>query len=606
MDDAIPLLDTPKRKSIQSRADALRTALKDFERSFAAKNDGRKPSKEDIKTDAVVAAKYKEYNKVRDVLAGRLSLDVLHAPQTRRRHEHTRTDSAISLTPNRPRHIVNTPSKARLHPNDIDPYDAPSSISPKVIPSAIGPTPRRDGTVLGIFDLLPRSGSARTATSQETPSSRKRKIDWLFDTQDGDKGLNVAIAQTPSQRRSKQAENGPGSMLTITPRSHVLNTGRRQHSKTPASEGKKFMLNHFFATPSAIRFATMIDADDADVHAKSPAQSSKTPLRDIVLGRSPSKDDGAVVTMDATPPYLKRSFSFKERLLSASAGSTTVSSSWKNATSPTLRRAGPRTLRHAKFGPKPLSQMIADLQSQSAEVRDEHDDDLDALREMESTKLNILVGDSQVEETPTEVDHGPSAEPVRTWTKKGQKRTTRRVIMRPVRMKPAELPKFVAAEEDDDDELALDNQCDDEDDVNDTSRMEETQIDSAIGPEPESDVDSELDYLIAQAERDGDEDEFFPENEQCTTSPRKGAGAKKKASATSRQPQLESDISGKRISKTSSRHKGKKAALGTEGDEVAMRTINPNAHSHMNFRSLKIKNKNSKAKGRGRYGRGRR
>lgn len=618
MDEAIPLLDTPKRKSIQLQADALRASLKDFERNFAAANNGRKPSKDDIKADAAIAAKYRDYNKVRDVLSGKLGLDALNGAPPRRKNEHTRRDSAISLTPRRPRHTEHTPSKAtRLHPNEIDPYDAPSSASPKVMLSAIGPTPRRDGTVLGIFDLLPRSGStARTTTSHETLSSRKRKIDLVFETQDGDRGVNLAaVAQTPSQRPSKRAGKVAEQTMppTTTPRS-CMKTGRRQHSKTPVSEGKRFMLNHFFATPSAVRFVTMIDAEDGDaanvhVHAaKTPVQgggvigSSKTPLRDTVLGLSPSKSEAGA---DATPPYLKRSFSFKERLLSASASSSvTTSSAWKRATSPNSSRAGPRALRHAKFGPKPLSQMIADLQSQNqSEQGDEHDDDLDALRELEFNEVNVLVNDSQANEYPAQADDASTAEPLRTWKKKGQKRTTRRVIMRPVRLKPADPPSFVAADddedgEDDEDELALDHKQGDERDTNGVSRVEETQPDFSVmpeRPEPGSDADSDLDYLIAEAEQD-DEDEFLPDKEPTVTLQRKRGSAKTRKNANP------NDVPGQPVTKT----RGKKGSAKNGADEAVTRTINPNAYSHMNFRSLKIKNKNSKAKGRGRFGRGRR
>ncbi|KAL2441368.1 DNA replication regulator sld2 [Exophiala dermatitidis] len=650
MDDSIPLLDTPKRKTIQSQADALRASLKDFERNFAAANNGRKPGKEDIKADATIAAKYKEYNKVRDVLAGKLSLDTLYAPpappphQSRRRH--TRTDSAISLTPRRPRNgngTKGTPSKARLHPNEIDPYDAPpASASPKVILSAIGPTPRRDGTVLGIFDLLPRSGSTvKTTISQDTPASRKRKIDALVEAQDENRNpnSNLPVAQTPSHRRrsSRTMDGGaeePLPTTTTTPRS-CLNTGRRlQHSKTPVSEGKKFMLNHFFATPSAVRFATMMHDDteepDHDVELHAEGTPAKTPLRDTVLGLSPSSKH------DATPPYLKRSFSFKERLLSASASAdsaTVSSSSLKHAvTSPTASRAGPRTLRQAKFGPKPLSQMIAELQNQnenqtqtqSAEqvYHDDQEDEesLEALRELESNEVNVLIGDSQVGGNGNHADHSLNLEPVRTYKKKGQKRTTRRVIMRPVRMKPAAAPKFVAAaddDEDDDDEenedplLALSSERGDHRNGNDVSRVAETQVISAdvSQSEPVSAEDHDFDYLISQAEQDGGdyidtEDEYLPEQ-------REGGGEDldEDASATPRRKGSSSTIGkakttakGKKVSSNSSNKKGNADADGQAG---TTRTIDPNAYSHMNFRSLKIKNKNSKAKGRGRFGRGR-
>ncbi|KIV81768.1 hypothetical protein PV11_03930 [Exophiala sideris] len=605
MDHAITLLDTPKKASLQKQADTLRATLKEYERTFAAAHDGRKPDKREIKADGAIATKYTEYNKVRDVLAGKLSLDALNPPQPRARH--TRTDSAISLTPHRSRHKT-TPSKSRAHPSEFDPYDAPSSISPKALPLAIGPTPRRDGTVLGIFDMLPPSGSGRS--SQTTPSSRKRKRDAVLDGEGG-----AVLARTPSQRRSQPTD----THLATTPGSRTT-PGQRKHSKTPVSEGKRFMLDHFFTTPSAVRFSNLVQDDS---NTTTPPVHSKTPLRDALLGLSPAKGSQAADTApDATPPYLKRSFSFKERLLSASGSGSRPpsSSSYKGIMSPSKTRTGPRTLRHVQFAPKPLSQMIAELESQKNETRQvdnrndnevEDDDDLEALREMEATEVNVLVDDSQLR---ADISNGADAqqEPTRVWKKKGQKRTTRRVIMRPVKWKPA--TSKTTAENDSEDELALDNaQADElEEEEEAVSRVEETQfIHAHVNASDELDADSDIDYLIAEAEAeqddasagagharsdDGpeDDDEFLPELADLESAPRTGrvSGGKSK-------PGPPKGASEKSSSKKIKIKDGKEDGANT-------RMINPNAYSHMNFKSLKIKNKNSKAKGRGRFGRGRR
>jgi hypothetical protein len=45
------------------------------------------------------------------------------------------------------------------YPNLLDSYDSPSSASPRqYLVTAIGPTPQRDGKVLGLSDLLSNSG----------------------------------------------------------------------------------------------------------------------------------------------------------------------------------------------------------------------------------------------------------------------------------------------------------------------------------------------------------------------------------------------------------------------------------------------------------------
>ncbi|OAP59009.1 hypothetical protein AYL99_06306 [Fonsecaea erecta] len=611
MDTSIPLPDTPTRVSLQSQADTLRLDLKEYERTFVARNGGRKPGKGDIKADAVIAAKYKEYSRVRDVLAGKRGIDTLNTPHRHQSaHRHGRTDSAISLTPHRGRKSF-SPSRASRHPNEIDPYDPPSSISPKVIPKAIGPTPRRDGTVLGIFDLLPNSVSRRSVES--TPGSRKRKINEIYDGAGDNDSRQVPVAQTPSQKQRQSSYTGDVGLQATTP-STKLSAGNRLHFKTPISEGKKFMLDHFFTTPSAVRFATMVSGDDdADVTIQ-----SKTPLRDFVLKTSPAKDTemgkgGLLIANgnDCTPPYLKRSFSFKERLFAVSGASA-------GKLSPTSNRPGPRrSLVYAKCAPKPLSQIIADLEQNKQETQqrnDDDEDDLDALREMEANEINVLVNDSQTADAvPTTEATGDEPAP-RVWKKKGQKRTTRRVIMRPVKMKPSAAPKFVAEEEDDDeaedigreeseDELALAHESTfGEPDGSDTEDI--------TAEHHESDDDGFYDPDTCE-----EADEVVPRNDRPVN--RRKAASKSKTSSSTMVP--ESQLfpnSDKPVKGNPGRTKpkskaSKTASSGSTGQDEMMTTtrkINPNAYAHMNFRSLKIKNKNSRAKraGGGRFSRGRR
>jgi hypothetical protein len=609
MDEAIALLDTPKRKSLQSQAETLRVELKEYERAFAAEHDGRKPHRDEIKANQSIAGKYQQYQNIRQVLAGKRGLEVLKTPKRQHttRARHGRTDSAISLTPHRLRNRF-TPTKTHVHPNDIDPYDPPSSTSSRVLPHAIGPTPRRDGTVLGIFDMLSNSGSRNS--SQATPSSRKRKIDALYGNEGHHEAGHTEVAQTPSQKPRPTASSLEGALAAATPRS-TMATGKRNHSKTPISEGKKFMLNHFFATPSAVRFAGMIGDDD---EATPPGQS-KTPLRDLILGITPTqnKNEAQTSANDATPPYLKRSFSFKERLLSASGD--------KAPASTIARRSLSGMLRQGQFAPKPLSQIIADrqqAQDQESQFQrnedqdeDEDEDDLDALREMEAGEVNVLVEDSQIidDSNPAVNNGNPEAdEHVPAWKKKGQKRTTRRVIMRPVRSQPAapptrkQKPKAKAVVDEEDEEGG-----ESDEDNNNVSFIEETQlVDTPAASEPDFE-DSDLDFLDDEAgqenktrQDDSDEaDEFHPDED----GPSKRKSKSRAAPSTKKSTSKPTKEPGGTLSK---QPKSKKATKDLDKKEESGRMINPNAYSHMNFRSLKIKNKNSKAKGRGRFGRGRR
>ncbi len=365
--DTVELLDTPKRTALSSRSTTLRTKLKDWEKSFAASHDGRKPGKDDIKANLELAETYKEYNRVRDVLAGKLGAEALQSPSARNTGKSRRrvTGQSSDLTTS----ITTTPRRRReserhgvptSHPNQLDPYDAPPSASPRpYLRNTIGPTPQRDGKVLGLFDLLSNSGRS----SQATPSTRKRKINAV-QTIPGEQinGRDTSmIAQTPSRKRPR-SDDIRGDLLE-----HLdggpESASRLRHSRTPASEGKKFMLSQFFATPNAMRFASIAEETEDSLAPITPNGIDQTPLRTHVLGSR--RNDGAGTHMpgpDATPAYLKRSYSFKDRLLSVSNSSTVASRT--NASqdlsfpSPTSVRTGPPTLRRYKSGPKPLSEIV--------------------------------------------------------------------------------------------------------------------------------------------------------------------------------------------------------------------------------------------------------
>jgi hypothetical protein len=136
-------------------------------------------------------------------------------------------------------------------------------------PSVIGPTPQRDGIVLGLFDLLP--------------------------------------AETPSKKRSVLTDVAPNALRT--PSKKILETAdgaslqsRARGEKTPLSAGKRFMLNQFatpkrrkleeddtptsalkgFATPAFLRRDNMLGAiDEVDENTPRPA-----PWKRMSMGKS--------------------------------------------------------------------------------------------------------------------------------------------------------------------------------------------------------------------------------------------------------------------------------------------------------------------------------
>ncbi|KAK5098977.1 hypothetical protein LTR70_000902 [Exophiala xenobiotica] len=549
--DREPLLDSPKRAHLHAQSIELRAALKTFERTFAEQN-GRKPKQNDIKNDPSVAVKYKQYHKVQDVLVGRLAYEKLYATKPLRKSKdeaHRRQDSGVGSSPReQQRSLQETPRKSS-QPFELDPYDVRNTASPKsMLMNAIAPTPHRDGKVLGLFDLLQGPGSGKSSAATPSSSARKRKVDELYQDTPARRSP-LKVIQTPSHRSGKKQ----GDLLQFlgeTPQKSS-GIGMGKHSRTPQSEGKRFQLSQFFATPSTQRF--LFSSEDGGA-------MERTPLRDTILGRTPQKQIDTA-GLDATPTYLKRSTSFKDRLLSATQTPTVPEFARPN---PATKRTGPPTLKHFRSSTSNILTM-SDIQPRQSKQRQQlgeqgndnvHDDDLEALRELEGQDQSphVLVEDSQLNiQLPASGDEEGSR-PLRPYKKKGQKRTTRKSTIRPISQAKASVqPKFVAADG-----------FDEEDDEGDRDeKVEETTIMS--DDEQGSDFDGSA----------NEEDVAKPKVKR-----RKGAPSKESTKTTK--------------------------TVGKSKKQAGM--INPNAQSHTNYRSLKIKNNNSKAKGggRGRFGRGRR
>ncbi len=595
--DKARVLDMNDRSRLASACYELRAELKEWEKSFADTTSGRKPGKEDIKKNVDIAAKYKTYYWTRDALDGKKDLQSssVRSPYVRKHKSSSLRRSEQDHGRTSTQTLFATPRKARLslpesHPSILDPYDAPpQSVSPHpyVFKNAIGPTPQRDGKILGLFDCLSNSGS--------TPSTRKRKADMLEETPGGRN-----VAQTPSRKPTK----GNGDLLEHLGES----SGGRRNSRTPVSDGKKFLFSQFFATPSTMRFAAIAEEDPSDAVGKTGLD--QTPLRSKVLGRR--AEDGASIgnILETTPAYLKRTTSFNQRLLTASGSNPqqTGSNSALAFTSPSAVRRGPIM---RPFKGRALSEILRGLR----QMEDNDDEDeMDALREVEGNDLNVLVGDIQdVADPPAMMQ-----EPVRTWKKKGQKRTTRKVIMRP----SVALRKPRDAEFDEGDDSAADNAV---------AKVVETQTPAAADqtrPEDEDSPDdleplleaddrhnkenrnhvhapSNANNQLANSDSDPDFDELAstppPKKRKIHTTSTHEADQK---ADTTKPPTAKSAKPSKKVVDQEQATATKQSKEKKQGNKKG--SINPNAHSHLNFRSLKIRNKNSKGKGRFGGGRGRR
>ncbi|TFB07101.1 DNA replication regulator SLD2 [Trichoderma ghanense] len=425
-------MDDTSKKEYEAKAQKVRTDLKQWEADWAKTHEGKKPGREDIKNNPVIAQKYKDYNKLRDIIAGKLP-PLPDTSTSKQKHEKRKSDAAPAGTPMKRAKHAETPSKRMAPPSGEEYMNSPAVsrklFSPTPITS-IGPTPQRDGKVLGLFDLLVEREFKSPLKGANRPAS--------------------SVHATPSKRRSSLSDDA------------AANLGR-----TPSSASKRKL----FSTPMKKR--------DGQNMAGTPSSVSKLQFD--------------------TPAFLKR------HSLPTLDENTTFDA-------PPLRL--PR---------KPLVRGLSEIVASLRKVEEEQlDDDLEALREMEAEaeaasggpppqppvkpqkpepKQDILEPDSQAKQlplggfddegmydSPTEEAVDRDGRPMKIFKKKGQKRTTRRVNMRPVRTKrPAN--------------LAEDNESDDfEDGDQDTVPDTQARIDkSDIAGESDGDFEDGDDTPDAEA-----------------------------------------------------------------------------------------------------------
>ncbi|KAI1491707.1 DNA replication/checkpoint protein [Biscogniauxia mediterranea] len=400
-------MDDLERQKYEAMSSQLRTDLKRFEAEWAQSNGGKKPGRNDIKKNPEIAHKYKKYNQVRDVLSGKIpppsSKETCKDPSKARKRK---SDEGLDQTPTKRSRATETPSKNRYQDIQENGFETPSArklFSPPV-PTSVGPTPQRDGRILGLFDLLTETEENTPQKSRDGESPRKK-----------DK-----IQSTPSKRSASEMEE--------------VKLGR-----TPMSSSKRIMLDTFM-TPLKNR-------DNNSGATRTPTSVSKLQF--------------------ATPSFLRR------------------------APLPTVDENGeyvaPAPLR---FPRKPLGRSLSSVVAGLRKLEEEElDDDLEAMREAENEgsmsqptkptakpiakpKDDVLEPDSQkpqllggfddegLYDSPDEEQVGRNGQPLKVYKKKGQKRTTRRVNMRPTRAKRPDQSTEAEPGDDDDDEVVPETQFD--------------------------------------------------------------------------------------------------------------------------------------------------
>lgn len=465
-----------------------------------------------------IANKYKLYDKIRLALS--------RSTQSCKRpcdHDNQRPDTSAGSSDS----ITSTKSHKRhkrpklyhqTRPIVIDPYDRPTStlLTPSKARTSIAPTPQRDGKVLGLFDGLSSGSVSRCSVS------RKALLSVTGNTQ-------ITPSKGPSGQSGSEGQLKSSSVLTPT---------TQQVTKavfTPSNRDRKHI--------------SQCQNDDTPAFLRRDSQRNLSNLENI------NDDD------DDHP------------------------GNW----SPMIK--------HRPAHARGLSALVKDLRAMQDDALDE---DLDMLRDMENTSTfesfaskmhsqteragaSVLTGDSQMPELPLGPDRRVDSEAesiggegktrdgrvLKIWKKKGQKRTTRRVNMKPNQAKWKPEPKWnggvVDESEDDGTEFVRDP-------LGEKALVEESRV---LGPAvPE-------DGKAGAIAVDRDQHEDLPTNSTGDN-------------------EEEDDI----VTKMEKYRKAKAAYNKDQREGLVQKAKKKiSATAHANFRALKIKNKNSKAKGGGRFGR---
>lgn len=449
-------MDEADRPRYEAQSKDLRLELKTWESDFAKSHNGSKPGRDDIKANPKIASMYKNYNKLRDILSGKIPPSQPPRPSSSKDKDDDNDGKTRKRKPHNPHSL--TPSSKRFRPAET-PSRTPhattttttavtTAVTPSLsrqlfsptVPTSIGPTPQRDGRVLGLFDFLPfkdaeiespskpkrtvratnavtagRAAAAATTTTahahkngaavHETPRRGKYTMDTGL-------GIEVDLSRTPSSRHSssrpQQQQQSPrkgGIPATPSRRKHDGSSDNRA-ARTPSSTHSVSRLQ--FQTPSFLRRIPMARiTEDSGFVSPEPIRLPRKPM---VRGLSSILAD------------LRRT---EEEQLDDDLDALREMEGEGTSTKPPA--GGPPSNTEPAPAPAPESKKARDAR------------DVDSILAEDSQKQNMtLLGgfddegmyDSQDGEQEG-VDRG--GRPLKVYKKKGQKRTTRKANMRPVR-----------------------------------------------------------------------------------------------------------------------------------------------------------------------------
>lgn len=555
-------MNTPERKLYERRCHELRVQLKEWEGNWAATHGGAKPSKTDIKNNSDIAVKYKKYQKIRDTLAGKTTPLLRPNPQStlpqdddlqktnhdeftlNRKGKRKSTDMvAGGPSPAKRNKFTQTPTGNRVAQLSVTPSISRKLFSPPV-PTSIGPTPQRDGKVLGMFDLLEQeSSTAVVATPSKTTgnahplSTPSKALEDLEEDED-------KLGRTPmsSGRRNYL------DMFMTPVKSKCPKEARRDSNEEGEEDDPLNDIAAMFQTPVFLKRHHPAQRNE---DYKSPDQIRRPPRP---MGRTLSSIVASLRQMEED-----RLDEEMELLRETEIGQ------------PTPKQL---LIKSAKFhtDSEPLGKDIADMRS-VIKTRDQEIPE--TILAKDSQTLLGGFDNEDVYDSPTEeaTDRG---QPLGVVKKKGQKRTTRLVKMRPVRSKR---PTILAQETDpsDDEQIGVGQQ---------ENTMPDTQYDTAkenINPA------DEYDSLLNSGS------EFASDAESPTTSKRGKALCKMQKAGIKDKGLVMKQSRGrpKSLGTVSARNANADIREGEGKVKKAVRKVNELAHA--NFRALKLRNKGSKA-----------
>lgn len=426
------------------------------------------------------------------------------------------------------------------------------------MPTSIGPTPQRDGRVLGLFDALPFKEAeidspckpnGAVKLSQVIQAGREAMVEETPRTSRVADALDSAskLGRTPSSRHKRHRQQSPRTK-------NILTTPLKPHdgnrvAKTPGTSSSSVSKLQF-QTPAFLRRIPMPQISEINSEFPSP-EPIRLPRKPLLRGLSSVVADLRRLQEEELDDDL-------DALRDMENEGTTNTNVGHTQSDPTQANPGAKPVKTSKKQ-EAVSILAEDTQKQN---------------------LGLLGGfdDEGQYDSPDEANAGldRNGQPLRVYKKKGQKRTTRRSNMKPVRTRR---PTTAAAPGDADKENEADAAA--------APLTSSQTLVAEVEEEEDPALLSGSEFGASGAASDDEEDELA--KDMNTTVTKKSTRARRAPAAPGA------------AKKTAAAAK-KTAAAATTGDDKtkaaggvvkkAARKVNELAHA--NFKRLKLRNNGAK------------